>query len=171
MKKLLIASSVAALIAFTGCSIANSNTSTDNKTVSSKTVNPTGIRKTSLKTGSAPLPIVKYNAPAPIPGKVKPYKVSYRTAPPMIPHSIKGMVPITVGHNMCLNCHLPQNAKALGVTPMPPDHFVDNFVNGKHLRRVAGSRYFCTTCHDPQANIPLAVENKFESLKAKAGIK
>jgi cytochrome c-type protein NapB len=167
MKKAIVISAVAALIAFTGCS---KQANTANNTVSNKTVEVTGIRKSDLNAGSENLPVVEYHAPAPIPGKVKPFKKSFVTAPPMIPHSVQGMVPIKVGKNMCLNCHLPQNAKALGVTPMPEDHFVDNFEGGKKVRRVAGSRYFCTTCHVPQAKIPLAVENKFESLKSKAGV-
>jgi cytochrome c-type protein NapB len=168
MKKLILISSAVAFAFFAGCSTPSNNTT---NTASNKTVKVTGIRKTDLNAGSENLPVVKYNAPAPIPGKVKPYKTSYVTAPPMIPHSIAGMVPITVGHNMCLNCHDRNNAKALGVVPMPKDHYVDNFEGDKKIHRVAGSRYFCTTCHAPQANIPVAVENKFESLKAQAGIK
>jgi len=166
MKKALLISAAAALIALTGCSQQANST---NK-VSNKTVEVTGIRKTDLNAGSENLPVVEYHAPAPIPGKVKPFKKSFVTAPPMIPHSVEGMVPITAKNNMCLNCHLPQNAKALGVTPMPEDHFIDNFEGGKKVKRVAGSRWFCTTCHTPQAKIPVAVENKFESLKNKAGI-
>ncbi len=164
MKKIALISAAAALIVFSGCSLNNSS----NK-VSNKKVEVTGIRKASLDKGSQNLPVVTYNNQAPIPGKVKPYKKSYVTAPPMIPHSVEGMLPITAKRNMCLNCHLPQNAKALGVTPMPEDHFIDNFEGGKKVRRVAGSRYFCTTCHVPQANLNPVIENKFESLKANAG--
>ncbi len=166
-KTVLISSAVVALALLTGCNTMNSNTSK----VSEKSVKVTGIRQSSLNAKSENLPVVKYNAPAPVPGKVKIYKTSYVTAPPMIPHSIAGMVPITVGHNMCINCHGRNNAKALGVIPMPKDHYVDNFAGDKKIHRVAGSRYFCTTCHAPQANLPLAVENKFESLKSKAGVK
>ena len=166
MKKIALISAATALLLFTGC---NQNTSANN--VSNKKVEVTGIRKASLDKGSQNLPVVTYTSQAPIPGKVTPFKKSYVTAPPMIPHSIKGMVPITVKNNMCLNCHMPQNAKALGVTPMPKDHFVDNFEGGKHVQRVAGSRYFCTTCHAPQANLNPVVENKFESMKANAGLK
>ena len=155
MKKAIIISAVAALIAFTGCSKQANNA---NNTVSNKSVEVTGIRKSDLNAGSENLPIVEYHAPAPIPGKVKPFKKSFVTAPPMIPHSVQGMVPIKVGKNMCLNCHMPQNAKALGVTPIPKSHF-------KPDGRLAGSRYFCTTCHTPQAKLDPVVENKFESLK------
>ena len=166
MKKIALISAATALILFAGCN--QTNTSTNN--VSNKTVEVTGIRKAGLNKDSQNLPVVKYTSQAPIPGKVKPFKKSYVTAPPMIPHSIKGMTPITVKNNMCLNCHLPQNAKALGVTPMPKDHFVDNFEGGKHIQRVAGSRYFCTTCHAPQAKLNPVIENKFESLKPNAGL-
>ena len=166
MKKIALISAAAALIVFTGCNQANTSTNT----LSNKSVKVTGIRKASLEKDSQNLPVVKYTSQPPIPGKVKLFKKSYVTAPPMIPHSIAGMTPITVKNNMCLNCHLPQNAKALGVTPMPPDHFIDNFDGDKHIRRVAGSRYFCTTCHAPQAKLNPVIENKFESLKPQAGI-
>ena len=164
MKKIALISATAALLLLTGC-----NQTASKNTVSNQKVEVTGIRKASLEKGSQNLPVVTYNSQAPIPGKVKTFKKSFVTAPPMIPHSVKGMVPVTVKSNMCLNCHMPQNAKALGVTPMPKDHFVDNFEGGKHIQRVAGSRYFCTTCHAPQANLNPVVENKFESLKANAG--
>lgn len=110
---------------------------------------------------------MKYHSPAPFPGQVKPFKKSFVTAPPMIPHSIDGMTPITIHNNMCLNCHMPKPAKVMGVTPMPKDHFVDNFKNGKHIQRVAGSRFNCTQCHAPQAKLDPVIENKFESLRNK----
>ncbi|WP_456470253.1 nitrate reductase cytochrome c-type subunit [Caminibacter sp.] len=163
MKKLLIVNSIAAaVLVFAGCT---TQSQTQNNKVSNKTVEITGVRKTDLNAGSENLPVVEYHAPAPIPGKVKPFKKSFSDAPPMIPHSVKGMVPIKVGKNMCLNCHMPSTAKALGVTPMPADHFVDNFGGNKKAPKVAGSRYFCTTCHTPQAKVNPVVENKFESLK------
>ena len=168
MKKLILISTVSAILLLTGC---NKSSNVSNNTINSKTVNITGIRKANLNADSQNLPVVTYNNQAPMPGKVKPYKKSFVTAPPMIPHSIEGMTPITVKNNMCLNCHMPQNAKALGITPMPKDHFVDNFEGDKKEPRVAGSRYFCTTCHTPQANLNPVIENKFESLKANAGIK
>jgi len=159
MKKLLLISGIAAMFVFAGCS-ANNNTQTD--TLSNKTVKVTGIRQTDLNAGSENLPVVEYHAPQPVPGKVKSFKKSFVTAPPMIPHSIQGMVPIKVGKNMCLSCHMPDQAKAMGVPPLPKDH-----LNGN---KVAGSRYFCTTCHAPQAKIDPVIKNKFESLKAKQGL-
>ena len=162
MKRLLLISAASALILFTGCNTQQNVSST----VSNKTVEVTGIRKASLEKGSQNLSELEFDNQAPIPGKVKPYKKSFVTAPPMIPHKIKGMTPITAKNNMCLNCHMPQNAKALGVIAIPKDHFVDNFQGGKHIQRVAGSRFFCTTCHAPQAKLNPVVENKFEKLKS-----
>jgi len=163
MKKILLISTTSLLL-LTGC---NQTTNSANITEKvSKPVEVTGVRKASLNKDSQNLPVIKYNDAAPMPGVAKPFKKSYFTAPPMIPHSIEGMTPITVKNNMCLNCHLPQNAKALGVIPMPKDHFVDNFEGGKHIQRVAGSRYFCTTCHAPQAKLNPVIENKFEKLKS-----
>ncbi len=157
MKKLLISSAIAAGILFIGCA--------NNTTNSNKSVEVTGVRKANLNSDSQNLAVVKYNNQAPIPGKVKIYKKSFVTAPPMIPHSVNGMVPITIKNNACLSCHMPQNAKALGVIAVPKDHLVDNFENGKHLNRIAGSRFNCTQCHAPQAKLDPVVENKFESLR------
>ena len=166
MKKLILISAASALILFTGCN--QQTTSTQQKI--SKPVEVTGIRKASLNKDSQNLPVIQYHNAAPIPGQAKPFKKSYFTAPPMIPHNIQGFIPITAKSNACLGCHLPQNAKAMGITPMPEDHFVDNFEGGKHIKRVAGSRYFCTTCHAPQAKLNPVIENKFEKLKASMGM-
>jgi len=160
MKRVLI-SATAALLVLAGCATQNSS----NNQVSKSETKLSMIRKGDLTADSENLPKIEYNAPAPAPGVVKPYKKSFVTAPPMIPHSIEGMVPIKVGNNQCLMCHMPEAAKGMGVKPMPKDHFVDNFSGNKKTPKVAGSRYFCTTCHTPQAKLDPVVENKFESLK------
>ncbi|ACM93211.1 periplasmic nitrate reductase, diahem cytochrome C subunit [Nautilia profundicola AmH] len=156
MKKLLISSALIAGFIFTGC---------QTTTTSNKEVKVTGIREANLNADSQNLPELKLNTTQPIPGKVKKQPASFVTAPPMIPHSVEGMVPITKNNNMCLNCHMPQAAKSLGVTPIPPSHFVDNFEGGKKSSKLAGSRYNCTLCHAPQAMVDPVIENKFESLR------
>ena len=167
MKKLILISAAASLFILTGC---NNNANVSNNSANAKPVKVTGIRKASLNADSQNLEVVKYTEAQPFSKKVKLFKPSYVTAPPMIPHSIQGMTPITIKSNMCLSCHLPQNAKSLGVPAMPKDHFVDNFKGNKHIRRVAGSRYFCTTCHDRQANLNPVVENKFEAMRKSTGL-
>ncbi len=158
MKKLLISSALIAGFVFTGCQNAV-NTS------SNKTVEVTGIRQANLNADSQNLPDLKMNKTQPIPGKVKAVPASFNDAPPMIPHSVEGMVPITKNNNMCLNCHTPTNAKAMKVTAIPASHFEDNFKSGKHTSKLAGSRYNCTLCHAPQAMVDPVIENKFNSLK------
>jgi len=126
----------------------------------------TGVRQSSLTAGSENLPKIEYNNAAPIPGQVKNIKKSFVTAPPMIPHKVANMLPIKIGKNECLACHMPNTAKALGIKGMPKDHFVDNFEGDVHHKyRIAGSRYNCTQCHAPQAKLDPVVENKFESLR------
>jgi cytochrome c-type protein NapB len=87
----------------------------------------TGVRQSSLTAGSENLPKIEYNQAAPIPGQVKTYKKSFVTAPPMIPHKIDGMVPIKLGKNECLVCHMPQAAKSMHIIAIPKDHFINNF--------------------------------------------
>jgi cytochrome c-type protein NapB len=160
MKKLLISSAAIALL-FAGCN----NPTQANNTVTNKTVKVTGIRQAGLEKDSQNLAKIEYTSQAPVPGKVKPFKKSFVTAPPMIPHSVKGMVPIKIGKNQCLGCHTPQTAKAMHITAIPADHFVDNFEGDKKIHRIAGSRYNCTQCHAPQAKLDPVIENRFESIQ------
>jgi len=158
MKKLLISSAAVALL-FVGC---NQNPSNG---VKNQTVKVTGIREAGLEKGSQNLEKIEYTKQAPIPGQVKVFKKSFVTAPPMIPHSVTGMVPIKMGQNQCIGCHTPQAAKGMGITAIPADHFKDNFQGDKKLHRIAGSRYNCTQCHAPQATLNPVIENRFQSLK------
>jgi len=156
MKKLLISSALVAGFLFAGCQ--------QTTTKPAKEVKVTGIRQANLNADSQNLPELKLNTTQPVPGKVKAQPAAFSDAPPMIPHSVEGMVPITKNNNMCLNCHMPQAAKA-GVTAIPASHFEDNFKGGKKTSKLAGSRFNCTLCHAPQAMVDPVIENKFNSLK------
>jgi cytochrome c-type protein NapB len=133
----------------------------------------TGIRQSNLNAGSENLPKIEYHQAAPLPGQVTKIKKSFNSAPPMIPHKVDHMLPIKIGHNECLACHMPNTAKALGIHGMPKDHFINTFdrtSSGKYVavhqkHRIAGSRYNCTQCHAPQAKLDPVVQNKFESLR------
>jgi len=72
--------------------------------------------------GTTP-PEVKYDAPPP--GAAQRIARSYENAPPLIPHSVEGLLPITKQNNACLGCHMPDKAKESGATPIPPSHFTD----------------------------------------------
>jgi len=134
------------------------------------------------------LPEVKFDAPAP--GSGVRYERAFVNAPPMIPHSVEGLLPITKGNNACLSCHMPEVAEAAKATPIPPSHFT-NFrpdttmkdgkvikegkelesantsdvviAKAKKLNTLYQGRYNCSQCHAPQANIDTAVDNTFQA--------
>ncbi len=83
-----------------------------------------GLRKTSLfqEDDVAP-PKIKDDRPAP--GTSQRFERAYVNAPPMIPHSVEGLLPITKENNQCLGCHMPDVAPSMGATPIPPSHFTD----------------------------------------------
>ncbi len=109
------------------------------------------------------------------PGESKLFDTSWADAPPQIPHSIDGMVPIMVEDNACLECHLPENAEDMEAIPAPESHFQnakmveDTNFNGmrtvvygyKTSSELAGSRFNCTLCHWAQAGNVRAISNKF----------
>nr|WP_083760503.1 nitrate reductase cytochrome c-type subunit [Sulfurovum sp. NBC37-1] len=92
-----------------------------NKKVVDETV--LGLRKTSLFDEKvAP---VKGKEDRPAPGTAPKFERAYVNAPPMIPHSVEGLLPITKDNNQCLGCHMPDVAKGVGATPIPPSHFTN----------------------------------------------
>lgn len=73
----------------------------------------------------------------------------YAGAPPQIPHSVENLN-ITRESNDCLMCHDPANA-AEKVVPTPATHILEG--------KVSMSRYNCTQCHVPQADVKPLVKN------------
>ncbi len=129
--------------------------------------------------------LVEYTKAAP--GTSKKFERSYENAPPLIPHSVEGLLPITKNNNSCLGCHMPNVAKSMGATPIPESHFV-NFrpitklakdgaivKEGKKInntsdiltvahkqKKLYQGRYNCSQCHVPQANVQPLVKNNFQ---------
>ncbi len=145
-----------------------------------------GLRKSDLYSESKTAPSeAKFDAPAP--GAAKTLQRAYDNAPPLIPHSVDGLLPITAKNNACLGCHMPEAAKGVGATPIPPSHFV-NFrpvtkvtkdgaivKEGKKIKNTSDikvvehkqktlyqGRYNCSQCHVPQANVKPLVKNNFK---------
>lgn len=121
-----------------------------------------GLRKTSLYSEKQVKPVYgDFNAKGA--GQSKVIARSYENAPPMIPHSTEGMLPITKDNNSCTSCHEPAVAPSLGATPMPKSHFV-NYRDDKPKEAMAmyNGRFNCTQCHAPQANVAPLVENDFQ---------
>ena len=122
------------------------------------------------------------------PGQAKTYERSYVNAPPLIPHSVEGLVPITKNNNACLGCHMPSVAASVHATPIPKSHFIDfrptevikngklvkegkivakvnggaNDVYAEHMKKLYPGRYNCTQCHVVQANVKPLVGNNFK---------
>ncbi len=96
-----------------------------------------------------------------IAGTSKRIERAFDNAPPMIPHSTEGLLPITKDNNMCTGCHMPEMAKAMGAVPIPKSHFV-NLRTNQELDTLYQGRFNCSQCHTPQAKTDPIVENKFE---------
>ena len=92
-----------------------------NKKVVDETV--LGLRKTTLFDEKIKPVDGKFNRPAP--GTSTKFERAYVNAPPMIPHSTDGLLPIKKDNNQCLGCHMPEVAKSMGATPIPPSHFTN----------------------------------------------
>ena len=119
-----------------------------------------GLRKEDLYTEKGIHPVkAEYIKAAP--GTAKRFERSYENAPPLIPHSVEGLLPITKKNNACLGCHMPEVAKSVNATPIPKTHFMD-FRSQKMLDHLAQQRFNCSQCHVPQANVQPLVKNVFK---------
>ena len=97
---------------------------------------------------------------APDPGDSELAERAFENSPPVIPHNVDGLLPITGAENACADCHLPAEAADVGATPVPASHFYD-IRRDTQLQELAGANYHCTQCHAPQANTTELVENTF----------
>lgn len=84
-----------------------------------------GLRKTDLYKEADDTVGVQAKFDAPAPGSGVRYERAFVNAPPMIPHSVEGLLPITKGNNACLGCHMPDVAAGVKATPIPPSHFTN----------------------------------------------
>ena len=167
----------AAAIFVTGCSM--------NQTVSEESL---GLRKTDLYTEKSTVgDQTMYSKSAA--GASTTINRAFENAPPMIPHDVEGMLPITINNNSCAGCHEPAVAASMNATPIPKSHFTNyrpdtalasdgkitkegktventsDFVVGsaKTLNQLSGARFNCSQCHAPQSQGKLIVENDFEA--------
>ena len=148
-----------------------------------------GLRKTDLYSeDKAKGDKTDYSRPAP--GTSTKFERAFKDAPPMIPHSVEGLLPITKMNNQCLGCHMPEVAPSVGSTPIPETHFTnyrpDTVMKGDMVLKegqVLGSmigntsdiviaeakksdtlykgRFNCTQCHAPQSKTKTDVANTF----------
>jgi cytochrome c-type protein NapB len=148
-----------------------------------------GLRKTNLYSeDTTTVNETDYNRPSP--GASTKFERAFKDAPPMIPHSVEGLLPITKMNNQCLGCHLPEVAPSVGSTPIPATHFTnyrpsttmkdgivlkEGQVLGKNMPNTSDvviaettksdtlyqGRFNCTQCHAPQSKTDTAVANTF----------
>lgn len=109
---------------------------------------------------TAPAATPAVSAPAAAPGESETLPRSFENAPPLIPHAIDGLVPITREENACLGCHNPDDAPDVGATPVPASHLYD-IRRDRPLDHVNPAQYNCTQCHVPQHDAPSLVDNDF----------
>lgn len=146
-----------------------------------------GLRKTNLYSESDTT-AAKTDYSRPEAGTSKVFDRAFENAPPMIPHNVEGMLPITRADNQCLGCHLPEVAPSVNATSIPKSHFASFRpvtsigANGEVIKEgkaVANSsdvitvthkqdslnmgRYNCSQCHAPQSKNDPLVENNFKA--------
>lgn len=173
---------------FTGCN--NSNT-LDKKTVAKETKlvseESLGLRKVDIYNENTVTPEAT-NYSKEYAGSGNTIARAFQDAPPMIPHDIEGMLPITANNNQCIGCHTPEVASSMNATPIPKSHFT-NFrpnttlnsegkivkngkvivntsteertdISIKKMDTLVNARFYCSQCHAPQSEGQL-VENTF----------
>jgi len=97
------------------------------------------------------------------PGESTKIERAFENSPPLIPHDITGMLPIDRhdSGNICMGCHMPEEAGGSGTTPIPNSHLVGHTTTKDLDARLEGSRYNCMQCHVIQTKVSPAVENLF----------
>ena len=176
-----------ALLLFSGCGSDSAAPAAEEKVAPTITEASLGLRKTDLYSEKADTTGMKTNYRTSYAGSGEKINRAFQDAPPMIPHDTTGMLPIKIGANQCTGCHLPENAAAVGATPIPESHFtnfrpkggftngkfhqgVDNYKNEvsiKETNHLQGARFNCTQCHAPQSQGDLAVANTFKPVYIK----
>jgi len=142
-----------------------------------------GLRKTDLYSETDDTTGMKTNYSSAAPGTSKRLERAFQDAPPMIPHSVEGLLPIKTGNNQCIGCHMPEAAAGMGATPIPKSHFIDfrpkhSVVKGQFKKsidnlknevaiskpkdKLVQARFNCSQCHAPQSQGDLAVSNTFQ---------
>ena len=130
----------------------------------------TGMRKDCVTNIAKALPEAQYSTK--YPGESTKIPRTYMDAPPQIPHSLEGLE-INAEANACMMCH---NGGMEGATPIPTSHKLVPVVKihprmAPQTTKITGhkpsagldpARYFCQTCHVPQAgNLKPLVVNQF----------
>lgn len=177
-RKISMVIAAAVMASVVGCGTGPTEEGANKATITEDSL---GLRKTSIYSEKKTM-ATKTEYTGMTPGTSEKYARAFTNAPPMIPHSVEGLVPIERNNNQCTGCHMPDIAAAVGATPIPKSHFanwrpetgcIDNVFKtkadvmknktfSKALKTALyKGRYNCTQCHAPQSQGNLAVENTF----------
>ncbi len=94
------------------------------------------------------------------PGDSRTVPRSFENAPPVIPHTVEGLLPITAADNQCTECHLPDMAEDAGAPSIPASHMYD-IRRDRKLTSLNPANYNCTQCHAMQTDAGELVANSF----------
>ena len=183
MKARILAGLACAVLIFSGCAEAKEEQKSSSSAQTQKTeqikTNSDKKEKVKLKDGKDAkdlnilraandvideddIKLADINWTKPAAGESKRYDRSFENAPPLIPHDLVGLIPISADNNMCVSCHMPEVAKDVGATPIPKSHLY-SIRNKKDLEgKLSDDRFNCTTCHVPQANVEAKFKNNFK---------
>ncbi len=150
LTKVALGLATVAALFFVGCSSSNVQTEEE-----------LGLRKTNLYTEGKETTGDKTMYGTVPAGESKLIARSFENAPPMIPHDVTGMLPITTDNNSCVGCHDPASISYSKATPYPKSHMMD-FRSQMNLGRLSEQRFNCSQCHAPQSTGEL-VKNEFEA--------
>lgn len=134
----------------------DSNTQSQSESVRDSDI---GLRKVDLQ-DEKDVKLLDYEYISSAAGESERIERSFENAPPMISHSVEGMLPITKDDNQCLACHDPAIAADVGAIAVPSSHTYDLRLN-KSLGEVANARFNCVLCHTPQTNALPLITNTF----------
>ena len=178
-----------AMLLFTAC---NDNATMSNAEVKKQNVSEEslGLRKVDLYSETLVTPDeTKYSTSGVGSGKV--IDRAFQDAPPMIPHDVTGMLPITINDNQCKMCHVDSAPYDTSIPSVPKSHLTDfrpatglakdgritkngmavdntssadlEYVTLNDKQALIGARFNCSQCHAPQSQGKLVVENNFEA--------
>jgi cytochrome c-type protein NapB len=92
------------------------------------------------------------------------FERSWEEQPPTIPHTID-KDRISLRENTCMKCHSEKNFEKEKAPKVGDSHYFTR--DGKELKVISSSRYFCNQCHIPQLDAAPLVENTFQGLPSK----
>ncbi len=110
-----------------------------------------GLRTADVLEASEVAPVAPVSAD---PGEARRPERPYPGSPPVIPHSVEGLLPITAAENACIDCHSAEAAPDSGAPSIPASHMEAGQLDGR--------RYLCVFCHAPQTEAAPLLANDFQ---------